>query len=124
MLYLCAKRVMEEITTALRMIQGSLHSITFFFSFSANHLAFFDSPLINLQFHLSSGWYSSQNGSLTGSVSFLTQYSLWLSGSFEVVDIHRRLGRISLLRSNSRQSAAVCARITAVSYSVCSHEPT
>lgn len=31
MLYICAQRVMEEITTALRMIQGSLHSITFFF---------------------------------------------------------------------------------------------
>lgn len=31
MLYLCVQKVMEEITTALRMIQGSLHSITFFF---------------------------------------------------------------------------------------------
>ena len=31
---------------------------------------------------------------------------------------------MSLFRSNSCQSAAACARITAVSYSVCSHAPT
>lgn len=44
-----------------------------------------------------------------------------LSGSSEVVGIQRRFGKMSMFRSNSCQSAAACARMTAVSYSVRSH---
>lgn len=40
------------------------------------------------------------------------------SGLGDTVGIHRRLGMMSLLRSNCRQSAALCARMTAVLYSV------
>lgn len=45
------------------------------------------------------------------------------SGLGDVVGIHRRLGMTSLLRRNDCQSAALCARMTAVSYSVRSHAP-
>lgn len=77
---------------------------------------------IQLQFHLLPGWFDTQDGWSTGKVSFFSQNRRCVvSGFGDVVGIQRKLGITSLLRSNSCQSAAKCARAMAVLYSVCSH---
>ena len=78
----------------------------------------------HLQFHRSPGWCLDQKGSSTGSVSFFSQNFRWEdSGLGDVVGIHRRFGMTSLLRRKDCQSAALWARMMAVSYSVRSHAP-
>ena len=80
---------------------------------------------VHLQFQWSPGLCWFQKGSSMGRVSFIFQkMRCSASGSADVVGIHRRLGMMSLLRSNCFQSAASCARLTAVLYSVRSHGPT
>ena len=79
---------------------------------------------MHLQFQRSCGWCFSQNGCSIGKVSFFSQYERCeASASGDVVGIQRRLGNMSLFSMNSCQSAAACARSTAVLYSVRSHAP-
>ena len=77
---------------------------------------------LHLQFHRSPGRCSFQNLSLMGRM--IPQYlRCSLQGCRLVDGIHLRLGSTSLSRLNCCQSAAWCARMTAVSYSVLSHAP-
>lgn len=63
-------------------------------------------------------------GVVDGEREFFSQYFRCEdSGLGDVVGIHRRLGITSLLCRKDCQSAALCARMTAVSYSVRSHAP-